>query len=58
MQTVLPDKVDYNQYLDLFKLEKDPFSDSLNLDFFFKTSSNEQSLYKMMMPEFYIIIPA
>ncbi|MBN1522181.1 MAG: AAA family ATPase [Candidatus Aureabacteria bacterium] len=49
MQTVLPSKTNLNQFLEHFHLEKDPFSDSLNLDFYFKTERNEQSLYKMMM---------
>ena len=49
MQAVLPEKTNLNQFLENFRLEKDPFADNLNLDFYYKTPSNEQSLYKMMM---------
>jgi general secretion pathway protein A len=36
-------------FLRYFQMESNPFADNLNLDFYFKTDSNEQAFYKMMM---------
>ena len=49
MLTVLPEKTKMNQFLQHFHFEKDPFADSLNMDFYFKSEKNEQALYKMLM---------
>jgi len=49
MQTVLAGKTNLNRFLEFFGFQKDPFSDSLNLDFYFRTERNEQALFKMIM---------
>ncbi|MCK5707437.1 MAG: AAA family ATPase [Candidatus Aureabacteria bacterium] len=49
MVTVLQEQTKMSSFLEFFGFENDPFPDNLNLDYYFKSESNEQAFYKMLM---------